>query len=102
MDDKAPLWVHPVTMLRIADIAPLDREDSSAPARPGRRRAQPVPPNSAPKPLEILAFPRWARFTAAAAGSAEAGFAAGAGLALLDRVLRAEPAYQRVDEVIPT
>ncbi|MGJ0393115.1 MAG: DUF1403 family protein [Methylocystis sp.] len=75
-------------MLRIADIAPVDRDDSSLSARPGRRRAKPAQPNSAPNAVEIHPFPSWARLADTDAGSADAAFHAGAGLALLDRILR--------------
>jgi hypothetical protein len=84
-------------MLRIADIAPHGRTDVSAPAIPKRQRATTAPPNSAANAPEILGFPRWARLPVQTGGQAEAAFAAGAGLALLDRVLRSgeggEPAF---------
>lgn len=88
-------------MLRIAALAPADPDDLSAPAAPRRRRAKPAQPNSAPKPQEIRAFPGWARVPAATADRAEAAFVAGAGLALLDRILRrgpdgSEPAFSGV------
>jgi hypothetical protein len=79
-------------MLRIADIAPADREDVAAPVAPKRRRATSAPPQSAAKPLEILAFPRWARLADVHARGPDAAFSAGAGFALLDAILHAGPA----------
>lgn len=78
-------------MLRIAERAPADPADLSAPAALGRRRAKPAPPNSAPNASEMLAFPRWARRQEANADRADAAFAAGAGLALIDQLLRTGP-----------
>jgi len=61
---------------------------SAAAARPRRRppSAKPAPPQSV---LNYQPFPGWARLPDGAVGDAEAAFCAGAGLALLDRVLRA-------------
>ncbi len=73
-------------MLEFDSIAPSDLEDSSAPAKRGRRRAILAAPKSAPKSPEILSLPRWARL--ADVGEAQAAFSAGAGLALFDRILR--------------
>jgi hypothetical protein len=58
-------------------------------ATPRRRRAKPTPPRCVSNSFEIQAFPAWARLAEATADRAEAAFAAGAGLALLDRILRA-------------
>jgi len=65
-----------------------DPEWLRAPARPGRRRTKPTSAALPSKALEINTFPSWARLADVAAGEAEAVFCAGAGLALLDRVLR--------------
>jgi len=78
-------------MLRIAELAPADPEHSSAPAAPGRRRATSARPKSAPNAFQIPAFPRWARLAETAVDPTAATFAAGAGLALVDEVLRAGP-----------
>jgi len=88
--DKAPLWSS-MRQLRIADIAPADPEAVSAPATPRRRRAKPAQPNSAVNFQEIRGFPGWARPSDSLAGGADAVFSAGAGLALLDQVLRSGP-----------
>ena len=65
------------------------------------RRRREASPAGVGISLQISAFPNWARLPDAAAGTAEAAFAAGAGLALLDRVLRsgedgAEPVFAGV------
>ena len=75
-------------MLQFDSNAPSDPECLRAPAPRRGRRAQPTPAGLASKSLEINAFPGWARLSEGGTGEAEAAFCAGAGLALLDRVLR--------------
>ena len=75
-------------MLRFDSDTPSHPEDVSTPARSGRRRGAAAKSINAPKPIEPLAFPRWARLQEVNGRGAEAGFHAGAGLALLDRILR--------------
>ena len=59
-----------------------------APAPPQRRRAKPTSAHLASNSMETNAFPSWARLPDGDAGEAAAAFCAGAGLALLDRLLR--------------
>ncbi len=92
-------------MVRFAPAGPCDDETPAAdprgeapvaaPRRLSRRLAAPrfAPPN----PLSELAFPSWARPPTIGAVGADAGFEAafraGAGLALLDQIVRADPPF---------
>jgi hypothetical protein len=82
---------------RDSDFA-ADLEWLRAPPPSRRRRAKATPADLASNSIEINVLPGWARLPDASAGEAEAAFCAGAGLALLDRVLRSgeggcEPAF---------
>ncbi len=74
---------------------PLGQPPVIAPRRRSRRLAEPrfAPPN----PLSERAFPSWARPPTIGAVGADAGFEAafraGAGLALLDQILRTDPPF---------
>ena len=74
---------------------PRGQAPVALPRRRSRRLAAPrfAPPN----PLSELAFPSWARPPTIGAVGADAGFEAafraGAGLALLDQILRADPPF---------
>jgi Protein of unknown function (DUF1403)/HTH DNA binding domain len=94
--NKAPRKTHHAPVIRadfeLLDDLPPDREERlSAPLRK-RARTAPIPAKSQenralPLPAPI---PAWAR-TSGRAGEGEPLFAAGAGLALLDALLRADP-----------
>jgi hypothetical protein len=92
-------------MVRFAPADPFDDENPAADPRgdppvdaPSRRAARLAAPSSAPNnPLLEQIFPQWARPPKEPAVDADAGFEAaffaGAGLALLDAVLRADPPF---------
>ncbi len=91
-----------LTSMLEADSTPAaDRGPPRMKATPRSRRRREASPARAGISLQISAFPNWARLPDAAAGAADAAFCAGAGLALLDRVLRsgedgAEPVFAGV------
>ena len=74
-------------LIRDSDFA-VDLGALRTPVPSRRRRAKPPPADLASNAIEINALPGWARLPDGTAGEAEAAFSAGAGLALLDRVLR--------------
>jgi len=92
-------------MVRFAPADPFDDETPAADPRgeppvalPRRRSRRRAAPSSAPtNPLSEQAFPSWARPPTIGAVGADAGFEAafraGAGLALLDQILRLEPPF---------
>ncbi len=88
-------------MVRFAPADPFDDEipaaDSlgAAPVAPPRRRSRrrAAPSLAPPNPLFERAFPSWARPPATGVVGADGAFFAGAGLALLDQIVRAEPAF---------
>lgn len=89
-------------MARFDPADPFDDENPAADPRgeapvatPARRRRQLAAPSIMPtNQLLEQAFPSWARVRAGDANLASgAAFRAGAGLALLDQILRANPAF---------
>ncbi|WP_051949032.1 DUF1403 family protein [Methylosinus sp. PW1] len=78
-------------MPRIAERAPADPEHAAAPVPTRGRRATSARSNRASNSVELNAFPGWARQPDATVAPAAATFAAGAALALFDRMLRAGP-----------
>jgi hypothetical protein len=92
-------------MVRFAPAEPFDDETPAADplgpapvAAPGRRSRRRAAPRFAPtNPLLEQAFPSWARPpkqpAVGADASSDAAFLAGAGLALLDQILRADPPF---------
>jgi hypothetical protein len=92
-------------MVRFAPADPFDGETAAADSRgaapvatPRRRSRRLAAPSSAPtNPLSEQAFPSWARPPKLPAVGADAGFEAaffaGAGLALLDAILRENPPF---------
>ena len=92
-------------MVRFAPADPFDDETPAADPRgeppvalPRRRSRRRAAPSSAPtNPLSEQAFPSWARPPTIGAVGADAGFEAafraGAGLALLDQIVRLDPPF---------
>ncbi len=92
-------------MVRFAPTDVLDDETPAADprgeapvaARNRRSRRLAAPRFAPPNPLSELAFPSWARPPTIGAVGADAGFEAafraGAGLALLDQIVRADPPF---------
>jgi Protein of unknown function (DUF1403) len=92
-------------MVRFAPADPFDDETPAADPRgeppvatPGRRSRQLAAPRCVPtNPLLEQAFPSWARppttGDVGAGASGDAAFRAGAGLALLDQILRLDPPF---------
>ncbi len=91
-------------MVRFAPADPFDDENPAADPpvdAPSRRSRRLAAPRFAPtNPLLGQAFPSWARPTTPPAvgadGGFEAAFRAGAGLALLDQILRLDPPFAGV------
>ena len=80
-------------MLEFDSDPNADRRGTAASTAGRRRRAAPVLPHDAAKLRDIPAFPGWARISEQAARPDEPAFFAGAGLALLDQLLAAEPPF---------
>ena len=76
---------------------PDPRGEAPVAARNRRSRRLAAPRFAPPNPLSELAFPSWARPPTIGAVGADAGFEAafraGAGLALLDQIVRADPPF---------
>jgi hypothetical protein len=88
-------------MVRFAPADPFDDETPAADSRgaapvvtPGRRSRRLAAPRFAPtNPLLEQAFPPWARPPKEPVAQSDAAFFAGAGLALLDQILRLDPPF---------
>ena len=104
-DDKAPPWVmlkpwsdsRPPTP-SMTKLPPPIRSAQAPVAAPRRRSRRRAAPSSAPtNPLLEQAFPSWARPPKRASRrrrrGLDAAFFAGAGLALLDQILRLDPPF---------
>jgi len=73
------------------DNIPAADTPGEPPSRRSRRRDEPRPAPS--NPLSEHMFPRWARPPATSAACSDGAFFAGAGLALLDAILRENPPF---------
>ena len=104
-DDKAPPWVmlrpwsdsRPPTSSTTKLPPPIRAARRPSPCRGGDRAGCAAPRFAPTNPLVEQAVPSWARPPNAPAAGADAGveaaFLAGAGLALLDQILRTDPPF---------